>query len=83
VQNSSARIHGTIYELADRKLLAKFDEYEGFDPAQRGGSLFVRRRVFVQLASGEHRRCWVYLYNRPVEGAPKIVSGIYLPKSTS
>ncbi len=73
------RVHGTLYELRDPKLLLKFDEYEGIDPARPEDSLFVRRQVFARLAKGEQVYCWAYFYNRPVNAAVAIPGGIYSP----
>jgi len=76
--SSQTLIHGTIFELPqDRELLRELDEYEGFDPADASGSLFVRQVQPVTLATGELLRCWVYVYNRPAGTAPTIADGRY------
>lgn len=82
IADSQGTVHGTVYELSDRTLLQKFDEYEGFEKKNPRGSLFLRRRACVQIQGGERVRCWVYLYNQSLGSAAKIDSGVYArPKS--
>lgn len=58
------KILGTIFQLPkDSDLLAQFDAYEGFDPEDLPGSLFVRQVHPVQLDTGDEVPCWIYLYN--------------------
>lgn len=67
---------GEVYRLVDEEtILAALDDYEGFDPGDPVGSLFVRRVVPVRLSDGTVLPAWVYVYNRPTEGLPEIASG--------
>ena len=68
--SAGAKIQGTIFQFPeDCDLLPQFDEYEGFDPNNPAGSLFVRQLHAVQLDTGGEAQCWIYLYN---EGDAKI-----------
>ena len=59
------KIPGTIFQLPeDGDLLPQLDAYEGFDPDDPAGSLFVRQVHPVQLESGDEAQCWIYLYNQ-------------------
>lgn len=74
-----AMVHGEVYELpADHEILRKLDEYEGFDPQDRGGSLFTRTECSVRLESGEELSCWLYVYNRDPGPAKIVPDGDYL-----
>jgi gamma-glutamylcyclotransferase (GGCT)/AIG2-like uncharacterized protein YtfP len=74
MEQSSApeeRVAGELYELRDGALtLGALDEYEGAE--------FTRVTATVHLESGEQMAAWVYVYNRPVAGERRILSGDYL-----
>lgn len=71
-------IYGTVFLLPDDEgLLRELDEYEGFDPADRNGSLFVRELHPVRLAGGEELICWAYTYNQSPGTAPILAAGRY------
>jgi gamma-glutamylcyclotransferase (GGCT)/AIG2-like uncharacterized protein YtfP len=75
---SSRRIIGTVFRLpAGDRVLARLDDYEGFEPEAPERSLFVRRLYSVQLGEGAILRCWVYAYNGSMEHARMIESGNY------
>jgi gamma-glutamylcyclotransferase (GGCT)/AIG2-like uncharacterized protein YtfP len=72
-------IKGFVFELPDDpKVLDRLDEYEGFNPAKPGSSLFVRKRRQAKLDDGRKLACWVYAYNRPVKTAAAVTGGDYL-----
>jgi gamma-glutamylcyclotransferase (GGCT)/AIG2-like uncharacterized protein YtfP len=50
-------VRGELLRLLDAGLWAELDEYEGCDPCDEAGSLFVRRRVL--LLEPRHE-AWVY-----------------------
>ena len=71
------RVTGELVEVVDADAgLAWLDRYEGYDPRDLAGSLFVRERARVVLReSGEGADCWIYRYNGPVDAFPRIDSG--------
>ena len=76
----SGRVAAELYRIDDVSLLRRLDEYEGWDPKDPGGSLFVRRRIDVARfgkASGPTIPAWVYFYNGPVDRAAVVVSGFW------
>ncbi|HET7585321.1 MAG TPA: gamma-glutamylcyclotransferase family protein [Gemmatimonadaceae bacterium] len=80
VSSEDARdvVHGEMYELelahAARTLLA-LDDYEGYDPADPAGSLFVRHEYPVHDTP---EPAWVYFFNGSTDGACRIEGGDYL-----
>jgi gamma-glutamylcyclotransferase (GGCT)/AIG2-like uncharacterized protein YtfP len=77
VLDAAAETHvdGTVLRLpADPSVLAALDAYEGFDPADREGSLFVRTATSVTLSGGKTLACWVYVYNRGPGGAAGVTA---------
>jgi len=69
---------GQLFQLPDepavlaQTVLARFDEYEDFRPADLANSLFLRRRTLATLEDGTQEPCWVYVYNHPAGGPPSI-----------
>ena len=61
------RVPGTVIQLAADDALSRLDEFEGVD-----SGLYVRRRATVHLDGGGVVEAWIYLYNRPVTGRPRI-----------
>src|SRR5579862_1521398 len=52
-KNSRSVIRGEVFELpGDQNTLTSLDDYEGFEPAKPGSSLFVRRTWPVTLDDG-------------------------------
>jgi gamma-glutamylcyclotransferase (GGCT)/AIG2-like uncharacterized protein YtfP len=79
VPSSSAedRVHGEVHELAENGL-AVLDGYEVRVTGSELGGRFIRARTEVELESGGRIEAWVYFYNRPLAGAPRIPSGDYV-----
>jgi gamma-glutamylcyclotransferase (GGCT)/AIG2-like uncharacterized protein YtfP len=71
------RVHGEVHELTENGL-AVLDGYEVRVTGSELGGRFVRTRTAVELAGGGRIEAWVYFYNRPLAGAPRIASGDYL-----
>jgi gamma-glutamylcyclotransferase (GGCT)/AIG2-like uncharacterized protein YtfP len=70
------RVSGEIHALREpATALPILDEYEGVRPQSTEPAEYVRRRRNVQLATGEGREAWIYLYNRPTDGLTRIASG--------
>jgi len=76
LNKAGSSISGEVFELPDSPdILGKLDEYEGFDPANPQGSLFVRKRRLVSLNGGKKKWCWIYVYNRHPGRAPTLHGG--------
>lgn len=82
---SDGRIFGQLLELPSEAALKRLDAYEGYNPADPRGSLFVRTECDVTLdagrGGGETVRAFVYVYNRDVADARVIPDGRYHPNS--
>ena len=71
-----SRVHGEVLRLAGLEAwLPRLDAYEGFDPASRETSLFVRTPCFATLASGQALGCWIYRYAGAPPASARIASG--------
>lgn len=76
-------IQAELYSLTDPAVLTEIDAYEGFEPGDPAGSLFVRRAVRISRGASEPGvepgegsiDAWIYYYNGPVEGRARILSG--------
>lgn len=72
-------VHGEVYRLAaPAATLAWLDEYEGITPGPTGvaqSDEYERRVVPVTLDNGATVDAWIYLYRRPIDGVPEVVSG--------
>jgi gamma-glutamylcyclotransferase (GGCT)/AIG2-like uncharacterized protein YtfP len=81
VFGGSSEIVGEVLELPDDGcLLTALDEYEGFAPNDRQGSLYLRVRTTVTFADGRSLECWAYAYNGDVTGHARIAGGDYVRK---
>jgi gamma-glutamylcyclotransferase (GGCT)/AIG2-like uncharacterized protein YtfP len=84
LQDGEARIFGEVFQLpAGQEMLQELDEYEGFNPADPVGSLFLRKKCPVVLDSGKQIACWVYVYNRDPGAAPLVYNGDYSATKTA
>lgn len=73
---SGRLVHGEVRSLAsEAEALAELDRYEGFDSSHPEASAFVRVRRRVNLGGGGERVCWLYRYDGPIRGAPRVGSG--------
>jgi gamma-glutamylcyclotransferase (GGCT)/AIG2-like uncharacterized protein YtfP len=69
-------VNGELYRVPDLPArLPDLDRAEWYDPANDAGSLYVRRRVPVELDGGERREAFIYVYNGPPGRGPRIASG--------
>jgi gamma-glutamylcyclotransferase (GGCT)/AIG2-like uncharacterized protein YtfP len=72
------RVLGQVFRLPEQgDVLEALDAYEGFDPADPPGSLYLRLPQDAELAGGERLSCWVYIYNRDPGAATLIPDGDY------
>jgi len=73
---SERKVFGTVLRLPeDRSVLAELDAYEGFEAECPEASLFVRVLGSVEVADGGAVECWIFAYNRSVEGRPIVPGG--------
>ena len=72
------RVFGELFRLREtRSLLAKLDDYEGCGPSAPQPTLYIR--VIRPITRPDRTvDAWTYLYNRPVTGLKRIVSGRFL-----
>ncbi|HEX8378883.1 MAG TPA: gamma-glutamylcyclotransferase family protein [Pedobacter sp.] len=69
---------GSILALNNpTETLRLMDEYEGFGIDQPQPNEYIRELIDVETETGL-MKCWVYLYNLPVEKLHEIVGGDYL-----
>lgn len=69
---------GEVYALHDpERVLAVLDRYEGCanDPPP---TEFRREKAMITLEKGVRVAAWIYLYNWPTFGLPRILSGDYV-----
>ena len=71
-------VYGDLYRLDDpASIFACLDPYEGYNAQHPLTSLFIRKKVSVQLQQG-HCKSWAYCYNKPTDALTPIPSGDYL-----
>lgn len=70
------RVQGELIEIADPALTFPWlDAYEGIGRNPQGGDEYQRVEHQVTLSSGGTVTAWVYLFQRPVTGLPRIKTG--------
>jgi gamma-glutamylcyclotransferase (GGCT)/AIG2-like uncharacterized protein YtfP len=74
---SGSVIHGQLLEIPDAPTLERLDWYECYAAHDDEGSLFRRTTCDATRADGSRVRAWVYVYNRDLAAARRIVSGRY------
>jgi gamma-glutamylcyclotransferase (GGCT)/AIG2-like uncharacterized protein YtfP len=81
---AAGRIYGTVLRLPEgRDVLPELDAYEGFELACPKASLFTRSTCSVQMTAGGILDCWIYGYNRPLDGLPVLGQGRYLGRHST
>lgn len=75
--NASTYVYGHLVSLINTEESFKIlDDYEGYGIEQDQPNEFIRELVDIETEAGPWR-CWTYLYNLPVNGFTRIVSGNY------
>lgn len=69
------RVFGEAYRLPMGFDFSEVDRYEGFDPADPAGSVFVRQAVALETPDAP---AWVYIYNGALTSATLVPSGRWL-----
>lgn len=75
------RVVGDVWAIPPASadtVLSMLDQYEGYAPDARFGSLFVRVRMPIRFGDGSEQDAWVYRYNQEVSESERIVSGDWL-----
>lgn len=84
-ENNEDKVIGDLFEAGKlHEIFKTLDRYEGFDPANKAESLYLRKQKTVTLQSSKKKQAleaWIYLYNKPIDKARKIRSGDYLKYS--
>ena len=70
-------VHGELYEIVDSGAIAVMDAFEEFDPKRPKVSPYLRERWRLLSPDVE---CWVYRYNRPTRGVPRVFGGDWLAR---
>jgi len=74
---NDAFVYGSIFILNDTQSILKIlDDYEGVGEDESQPNEFIRKLLTIETAD-KPIKCWVYLYNLPVDGLRQIVSGNY------
>lgn len=77
-ERGSERVRGMVFALPeDPVFLSALDDYEGIVPGNEAASLFLRVRTEAVLADGRRVPCWMYVYNRAIDGQPVVPDGDY------
>lgn len=77
-EESPYMVFGHIFELKQPKTsLAVLDHYEAIPDGANATSEYIRTLVEIQFEK-KQILCWVYTYNKSVEGLVEIQSGNYL-----
>jgi gamma-glutamylcyclotransferase (GGCT)/AIG2-like uncharacterized protein YtfP len=74
-------VFGELYRLRQPEaLLREFDMYEACGEGFVEPTEYVRKMLPVTGDDGAVHEVWTYIYNWPVTGLPRIVSGRFLEK---
>ncbi len=74
-------VHGELLELTDPAIsLPWLDHYEGIGRGAQHVDEYARVESAAKLAAGGLIPSWVYVFQRPVVGLPRIRSGRWQPR---
>ncbi len=74
--DAADRVSGEVYELTDPDLA--FDMLDVYEGCEASRPEFKRTAVTVQLDDGREIDSWIYMFDQPVEGRERIVSGSFV-----
>lgn len=66
---------GELFEVVDATVIAQLDAFEEYDPAAEHASRYLRWRLRLLAPEAD---AWVYVWNRPVTGFPRVGNGDWL-----
>ena len=70
------RVHGELIEISDPAITFPWlDAYEGIGRNTTGADEYQRVEQSVEQAAGGAMTAWVYVYQKPIAGLPRIQSG--------
>lgn len=76
--NKKDKVYGEVYEIIDMNFVENhLDEYEGYGLKFAGQEEYIRTMVYVHMKNYSRKRCWIYLYNRPIHHYQRIIDGKY------
>ncbi len=76
--NANQYIYGNIYLMDDAESILGFiDEYEGLGPDEPQPHEYLRSMVGIETDNGSIR-CWMYIYNWPLNDFVEVPGGKYL-----
>lgn len=73
--NAKDKVHGELYRLTTRSVLAQLDDYEECSAAFPEPHEYQRRPVNVMINNAKHITAWAYIYNHPVDPHKRILGG--------
>lgn len=77
IESHNSQVYGELYQIVDREVLAKLDEYEECSPDFPKPHEYIRKILPIYL----HEQIiegWVYVYNWSLSELEEIESGDYL-----
>lgn len=83
LKEGEGKVVGELYEIIDPSIHKLLDMYEGYDPDREDRSLFIRRKVEVELETPDMsttytKEAWVYYFNGNVKSNHLIEDGDWL-----
>nr|WP_294946483.1 gamma-glutamylcyclotransferase family protein [uncultured Mucilaginibacter sp.] len=75
--NKAGYVFGSLYSIENLEMLFQIDAYEGVGPDEEQPNLYTRVILPVETEI-KQVDAWVYVYNLPVLGLPRIEAGDYL-----
>ena len=80
----SGAVHGEVYLCLDpRRLLARADALERFDPHRPRAGEYRREALPARLDDGRTLTVWAYVYNRRLGDAARLPAGDYRLRAAS
>jgi very-short-patch-repair endonuclease/gamma-glutamylcyclotransferase (GGCT)/AIG2-like uncharacterized protein YtfP len=78
ILDSAGTTQGQIVHVPTNEVWKTLDEYEACPLPDSPDGLFRRVRTSAMLANGEPIDCWIYVYNRPLNGSAIVEGGCWL-----
>ncbi|MEL5848648.1 MAG: gamma-glutamylcyclotransferase family protein [Candidatus Igneacidithiobacillus chanchocoensis] len=69
---------GEVYRLKNIDVIKEIDRYEEYGEEFPTPNEFIRKKDFVTMKDKRKRECFIYFYNRKVDGLFQIKSGDFL-----
>jgi gamma-glutamylcyclotransferase (GGCT)/AIG2-like uncharacterized protein YtfP len=79
-QNEVNKVYGEIYKMPfNSSLIADLDEYEDYLPHNLAASLYIRKKIKVNIISSPVKLdCWIYVYNQDITACIEITGGDFI-----